>query len=211
MFVANDPVGRRSKVLEARLRAAGFRPQGTDQDEQPPEVWHRDGWEAQLTRAGIEIRRPGRSEWTSVRDELAMLMPLAGRYEPRDWGEALYQWLRPWAHTAKTALQMIIGVAAAVVIVRSAMQHDGFPDVAATTDKIAAALAVSAAIELAYTLFTPGPDEAIDPLMLGLSSGLLIISAKLHERPVPLGVALLLGVVGLGVLFAIRHRFINDE
>lgn len=31
---------------------------------------------------------------------------------------------------------------------------------------IATALAVAAALELAYTLFTPGPDEAIDPLML---------------------------------------------
>lgn len=35
---------------------------------------------------------------------------------------------------------------------------------------IAKALAVSAGIELAYMLFTDGPDEAIEPLLLGITS-----------------------------------------
>jgi hypothetical protein len=42
-------------------------------------------------------------------------------------------------------------------------RHGGMwlPGAHATLPVIAAALAASAAIELAYTLFTPGPDEAL--------------------------------------------------
>jgi hypothetical protein len=39
-------------------------------------------------------------------------------------------------------------------------------------------LATAAAIELAYTLFTAGPDEALDPVMLGLSAALILQLGK---------------------------------
>ena len=38
---------------------------------------------------------------------------------------------------------------------------------------IASALAAATVIELAYTLFTPGPDEALDPVLLAIASALL--------------------------------------
>ena len=44
-------------------------------------------------------------------------------------------------------------------------------------------LAAAAALELAYTLFTPGPDEALDPLMLGLSATILLKLAAI-EGPI---------------------------
>lgn len=40
---------------------------------------------------------------------------------------------------------------------------------------VAAALAVSCGIQLAYMLITDGPDEAVEPLMLGIASTILLI------------------------------------
>jgi hypothetical protein len=76
---------------------------------------------------------------------------------------------------------------------------------------IAYALAVAAAIELAYTLFTPGPDEALDPLMLGLSSALLVLVTREGSSPVARFSGVLIGVAALGALFFIRHRWVTDD
>jgi hypothetical protein len=209
--MSSHRLGRRDVASVQRLRAAGFRPRETGEDEQISELWYRDGCQARLNgpNGAIEVRWPSGSEWVSVNEELSVLMTLAGRV--RDHGDTLYLKLRPWAHTVKTVLQMLTGLGAAVAILWAVIGTGAFPNVASSTDRIAAALAVSAAIELAYTLFTPGPDEVIDPLMLGISSGLLIISSKLHDAPVPLGAALLFGVVGLGGLFVLRRRFIDHH
>ncbi|EMF0745076.1 hypothetical protein V2E82_002440 [Klebsiella aerogenes] len=40
---------------------------------------------------------------------------------------------------------------------------------------VASALAVSCGIQLAYMLITDGPDEAVEPLMLGIASTILLI------------------------------------
>jgi hypothetical protein len=70
---------------------------------------------------------------------------------------------------------------------------------------IAVALAASAVIELAYTLFTPRPDEALDPLMLGLSAAMLVQVASVKSDTLLRDVgALLLETIVLGLLFAIR-------
>ena len=59
-------------------------------------------------------------------------------------------------------------------------------------------------IELAYTLFTEGPDEALDPLMLGIAATLIIQFGTYHQ---PQGASaadlLLLGTL-LAVLFIVR-------
>src|SRR5207248_1541660 len=102
------------------------------------------------------------------------------RRSPGGW---LYQNLKPGAHGVKVLLQMLVGIGATLDI---GMQFARFVNnstdlipVASSTAEmisvIAYALAIAAAIELAYTLFTPGPDEALDPLALGLSSGLLLL------------------------------------
>jgi hypothetical protein len=66
-------------------------------------------------------------------------------------------------------------------------------------------LAAAAAIELAYTLFTDGPDEALDPLMLGLASTLLLklsgLTGALSLSQV--GALAILGLLLIG-LFAAR-------
>jgi hypothetical protein len=42
------------------------------------------------------------------------------------------------------------------------------------------ALAAAAVVELAYTLFTHGPDEALNPLILGVGAAILI---QLNREP----------------------------
>ena len=103
------------------------------------------------------------------------------RHAPGIW---LYRKAKPWAYGIKVFLQMIVGVGAVIDIAwhveRSVIStHKGgapfAPNIMTSVAVIAPALAVAAAIELAYTLFTPGPDEALEPLMLGLSSGILFL------------------------------------
>jgi hypothetical protein len=65
----------------------------------------------------------------------------------------------------KTAIQMLIGVGA-ILFLCVMLWESGrwqFPDDKLVLELIAKALALAAAVELAYTLFTDGPDEAIDP------------------------------------------------
>jgi hypothetical protein len=142
-----------------------------------------------------------------------------GRLFRRSPGGWLYRTLGPGAHGLKVLLQMLTGAGAAAdiswqvfrFIAGHARTLSFYPH--ATTvivSAIAYALAVAAAIELAYTLFTPGPDEALDPLMLGLSSALLLLVTK-DGAPVAQFSGVLIGVAALGALFFIRHRWVTDD
>jgi len=72
-------------------------------------------------------------------------------------------------------------------------------------DGIGVGLAAAAVVELAYTLFTEGPDEALDPLMLGLSATILIELGRFGDDASPrrAGALLLLALL-LVLLFATR-------
>lgn len=76
---------------------------------------------------------------------------------------------------------------------------------------ISVSLAVAASLELAYTLFTPGPDEAVDPLILGISAVFLYLASGLASLTWTGGVSVILFAVTLGILFAVRQRFIDDD
>jgi hypothetical protein len=130
--------------------------------------------------------------------------------------DALYDRAKGPTEGIKTFLQMVTGVTGVVVVavavVRDFKGNSGAQDM--TTHVlaiIATTLAVAAALELAYTLFTPGPDEAIDPLMLGLSSVLLYLISTLKSLTWTAGVSILLFAITLGLLFAIRKKFIDDS
>lgn len=80
------------------------------------------------------------------------------------------------------------------------------------------ALAYAAAIELAYMLFTPGPDEAVEPLILGLASFVLSVAARadyyIEEETQSLldaSISISISVIAIGVLFYVRERFINKK
>lgn len=120
--------------------------------------------------------------------------------------EALYNELEPRAGFVKSGLQMLIGTGAVITISSHAVAK--WSHTADMTqlliEDMGIALAAAAVVELAYTLFTPGPDEALDPLMLGLSSTILL---QLNSAgPISLqkaGTLLIMSVI-LGGLFVVR-------
>jgi hypothetical protein len=135
----------------------------------------------------------------------------------------LYDKARPWARLVKIAGQMIIGVATAVIVVVEIVMRSGLlvdnskalggsvvnadtltAEVFAIT---AVGLAAAAAFELAYTLFTPGPDEAIDPLLLGVSSTFLFLASKTDHLDWQFGFSAVLIVVALFGLFRLQESF----
>jgi hypothetical protein len=122
-------------------------------------------------------------------------------------GREVYDSVRPIAEGAKAIVQMTIGIIALIVLIVQLCIH--LPASAASLGDralaiVGAALAFSAAVELAYTFFTDGPDEALDPLILGLSSfGLIEISrSEAHLNTV--AIPILLIAIAIVVLFAAR-------
>lgn len=69
---------------------------------------------------------------------------------------------------------------------------------------VAAALAISCGIQLAYMLITDGPDEAVDPLMLGIASTILLILSDSNAKDwtPERSLAVVMLVICLPVLFA---------
>ncbi len=76
---------------------------------------------------------------------------------------------------------------------------------------IADALAASTVIELAYTLFTPGPDEALDPVLLAVAAALLFQLGETEGFRWQDGVAIIFYSVSLAVLFAVRVFLASGE
>ena len=117
------------------------------------------------------------------------------------------------ARNVKAILQMMIGIAAVCVVGWRFLDVPIDNTHQATTlliDGIGVGLAAAAALELAYTLFTPGPDEALDPLMLAVAAALLIQIARIEQTPSPGTVAaLLLQGLLLAVLFATRLMLVE--
>jgi hypothetical protein len=140
------------------------------------------------------------------------------RFEPiKASGSSKYgpyiEW-EPYAYWVKTKLQMLISlIAVGVLLFRLAdyilSGSEAGPDQIFAI--ISYALAVAAVLELAYTLFTPGPDEALDPLVLGLSALLLLQFEKIKTLDYKQAIAILLYVLALGALFGVRQRWSNDD
>lgn len=81
-----------------------------------------------------------------------------------------------------------------------------------TLDLVARALAYSAGVDLAYMLFTPGPDEAIEPLILGLASAILFSISNISDiADLELAKEIGLYVLILFFLFFMKALFIPDE
>ncbi len=116
------------------------------------------------------------------------------------------------AHRLKTRIQQVIGICGVALLITRVLQ-EVFDPTKPLDDKVllrVAAITLSAAtvVELSYTLFTPGPDEALNPLLLGLSSSLLFLIASQQSLTWESagGAFLLVGAIGL--TFWIREHFI---
>jgi hypothetical protein len=128
-------------------------------------------------------------------------------------GPTIYDLLQPHAKNVKAALQMAIGIITVTAIGWQYLDTAGNGDPTSLfLNGIGIGLAAAAALELAYTLFTDGPDEALDPLMLGLASTLLLKLAGLPGTPSfsQVGALALLGLLLVG-LFAARLMLVSDE
>jgi hypothetical protein len=122
-----------------------------------------------------------------------------------------YRFLAPLALIIKALLQMIIGAFAVYVLIKHIWPLPSDRVAIRATQElvfsyIGLALGLAAAIELAYTLFTHGPDEALDPLMLGVAAALLLQLGQVDKFDYREGIATLLYVAALAGLFAIRKR-----
>ena len=117
----------------------------------------------------------------------------------------VYARAKPYAAILKASLQMLVGVIAVSVVGWQVLFFSVKDPTALILNGISIGLAAAAALELAYTLFTPGPDEALDPLMLALSATLLLKLTQLTPS-VSMGEAVALLLLGLllAVLFATR-------
>jgi hypothetical protein len=76
---------------------------------------------------------------------------------------------------------------------------------------IADALGAATVIRLVYTLFTPGPDEALDPVLLAIATALLFQLGSVESFRWQDGLAVLLYGAALSVPFAVRIFIAPDR
>lgn len=70
---------------------------------------------------------------------------------------------------------------------------------------VSLALAISCGIQLAYMLVTHGPDEAFEPVMLGIASAVLLILSKIEpdEWTVRYALGILIMIICIAILFSL--------
>ncbi len=137
-----------------------------------------------------------------------------------------YDWTGSAANTVKITIQMMIGIGLAILILiklfyRPDLTADGsvIQSIAAffylptltTLEIVGRALAYSTAIELAYTLFTPGPDEAVEPLILGVAAAMLLSIGKIEGFNLETATGAAIFTLVLMGLFHIRKAYIKTD
>jgi hypothetical protein len=85
------------------------------------------------------------------------------------------------------------------------------PSVKVALKITADALAAATAVQLAFTLFTPGPDEALDPVLLAIAAALLLQLGHVENFQWQAGTAIVLYSIALGILFIVRVFLAPDE
>jgi hypothetical protein len=130
--------------------------------------------------------------------------------------------LQGMAEFVKIILQMLIGIGIIALLIFKLyyiLTDGGFPNLLhiesilklPTLEIVSRGLAYSAGVELAYMLFTPGPDEAIEPLILGLAAALLLSISKIKDPNIYLALEIALYVLVLTSLFFLRGFFTGNN
>ncbi len=134
----------------------------------------------------------------------------------------LYERFEGPARSVKIALQMLIGCVIVLLLgyqlVLQLFALESFPlftllaeDNGHPLKIVGYGLAVSAGIELAHMLFTDGPDEAVEPLILGLASAILLVISKDDVVGFEIALTVALYIAGVGFLFWIRKLFVPPK
>lgn len=122
-------------------------------------------------------------------------------------GEDLYNAVQPTAEAFKGYIQIGIGLAVVIIFgLQWYSQRAQFSIPHSALAFVGYGLAVSAAVELAYTFFTKGPDEALDPLILGVSSFALISLSRIDSPRLTLSNAIPASLFALTVLLLFFAR-----
>jgi hypothetical protein len=139
----------------------------------------------------------------------------------------LYRALEPGARCFKIGAQMLIGLLIVLglflqLVLLVICQTDQFfaqllfgepspskPAVAYPLELVGFGLVLAAVVELAYMLFTEEPDEALDPLLMGLAAATLLTVAQIKTDAAGWRIALLILVLSaaVGFLFFIRYAY----
>ncbi len=128
-------------------------------------------------------------------------------------GEDLYDKVQPRAELLKGAIQIAIGIAVVIVFAYQYFSrgHKQFNIAPSALGLVGYGLAVSAAVELAYTFFTKGPDEALDPLILGVSSFALIALSEMDPLKLTTTHVIPISLLALAiVLLFLARRFLLE-
>jgi hypothetical protein len=125
-----------------------------------------------------------------------------------------------FAEKVKQGLQISIALGIIVLLIAKLLHHleiIAFSEVLSEflnqeiLQIVGECLALSAGVDLAYMLLTPGPDEAIEPLILGLASAILFSISSIEKPDVNLALEIGLYVLVLAVLFMMKALFIEDD
>lgn len=145
----------------------------------------------------------------------------------KSWIEEIQSWLTcsapKYAKTAKTILQMFIGLGITALLVGRLIRTLAGDELALSEPNIlkdvSVALLYSAAVELAYMLFTPGPDEAVEPVILSIAALILSLAARAdsliegNQQANLFFVALSIGIlaIAIGLLFFVRKLYLKES
>ncbi len=146
--------------------------------------------------------------------------------EKKSPADAIYDVVSPLAQATKVIIQMAIGIIIVIYVGSSAMdflllrslnrQADYFQsELGQLLGIIGYGLVISAAIDLAYMLFTKELDEAVDPLIVALSAGAILLLSE-GERPDSQAVwaapaAIILMVASIATLFWVKKNFLGED
>lgn len=145
-----------------------------------------------------------------------------------EWTKEILSQSEITAKFFKTIIQMLIGIAIALLIVaeissffmpESALEtlNNLFPEKLVLLvhmdilKMVSLGLGAATGIELAYMLFTDGPDEAVDPLIMGIASFVLAQLSDSKSFGISKGFGIFLLVILIPILFWVKNNFFQKD
>ena len=169
-------------------------------------------WRAEGRHGEYFLEGKGKSELAALKNWEG-----AARYRSDNTPLSLVIKWEPRAKSWKTLLQMMMGLlipfllAVKLFLLIRPSSLDQLKVLAHTPilEIVGIVLLVSTALDLAYMLFTPGPDEAVEPVITGLAATVLIFISQETDWSYQRAAVVLSFVAGIGFMFWVREKFID--